>query len=285
MMKKIILGLVICIIFFSSNILPVTSITAKNTSRVILNNAEVPVWEIGDEWTYHYTESMTFFLNYTISGDITLKVVDDSGDSYILEGKSRPRGVFYLSELLEGLELKTTKFITYSMRIQIRKSDLGLESFNERIKGMFFFKIGPITLPIPIQAERYMDIEFEPTWEIMPFPLYDGKYGNLCGTEIVYNDLYTYMFWGRIPVDGPYEDLTFIVTPLPYTCSAEEIIVDVGTFDVFKLSAERENDYRFVSYYSEEVGNVVKEEITKAFAGGTVWHSLVLELKDWSYEP
>ena len=291
MLKRNKVCLFACILVFSSAVIPVASMTNKNMSRATVNGADVPIWDIGDEWTYHYTESMTFGLNYTLSGDITFKVVDETGGSYVLEGKSRPHGGFFLSDLFAGTDsilkkliLKTTVFTTLTMKLQIRKSDLGLESFNERIKGIFLVKIGPITLPLPIQAEKYMDVEFDPTWKIMPFPVYDGKYGNLTSTEIYFNDLFINMFWGRVPVDGPYKDLTFIVTPLPYTCSSEQIKVDAGTFDVFKVSAEREDDYRFVSYYSEEVGNVVKEEICKCFAGGTVWHSLILELTDWNYK-
>ena len=290
-MNKNIVGLVIFIILFSSIIIPITSITAKNITRVKTYDIDVPIWKVGDSWTYHYTESMTFGLNYTLSGDITLKVVDDSGDSYYLEGKSRPHGAFFLSDLfagtdsiLEKLILKTTVFTKLTMRLQIKKSNLGLESFNERIKGLFFFKIGLITIPIPIQAEKFMNIEFDPTWEIMPFPLYDGKCGNLSGTEIVFTDWFVHMFWGLVPIDGPWTELAFIVTHVPYTCSAEQITVDAGTFDVLNVSAEMEDGSRFVSYYSEDVGNIVKEEISKTFAGGTVWHTLVLELKDWSYE-
>jgi len=284
MMKWYILGLILSILLFSSSVIPVASITTKNITRVLTYDADVPIWEVGDSWTYHYTESMTYFLNYTLSGDIKLKVVEDTGDSYVLEGKSRPHGEFNGDYYYEGLIFKTTIFTTLSMRIQIRKSDLGVESFNEKIEGFLFAKIGVITIPIPLQFEKYQDIEFDPTWEIMPFQLYDGKYGNLSYTEIVFIKTYAHMLRGSLPFWDD-ENFRFIVNPIPYTCSSEKITIDAGTFDVFNVSAEREDDYRFVSYYSEEVGNVVKEEITKAFAGGTVWHSLVLELKDWSYEP
>jgi hypothetical protein len=226
---------------------------------------------------------MTYFLNYTLSGDIKLKVVDDSGDFYILEGKSRPRGEFNGDYYYEGLIFKTTIITTLSMRIQLRKSDLGVASFNERIKGFLFAKIGVITIPIPLQFEKYVDVGFEPIWSFMPFPLYDGKYGNLSDTEIVFIKTYAHMLWGGLPFWDD-ENFRFIVTPIPYTCSAEEITVDAGTFDVYNISAVRENDYRFVSYYSEDVGNVVKQEICKTFSGGTMFHYLILELKDWNYE-
>jgi len=283
MMKWYILGLILSTLLFSSTVIPVTSITTKNINEVITYNTDVPIWEVGDSWTYHYTESMTYFLNYTLSGDIKLKVVDDSGDYYVLEGKSRPRGEFNGDYYYEDLIFKTTIFTTLSMRIQIRKSDLGLESFIEKIEGFLFAKIGVITIPIPLQFEKYMDIEFDPTWKILPFPLYDGKFGNLSGTEILFIKTYAHMLWGGLPFWDD-ENFRCIVTPIPYTCSAEEVTVDAGTFDVFNVTAEKEDDYLFVSYYSEEVGNVVKQEISKTFSGCTMFHNLILELKDWNYE-
>ena len=283
MMKRHIFGIIVCTFLFSSSVIPITSITAKNINRAITYDVDVPIWEVGDSWTYQYTESMTYFLNYTLSGDIKLKVVDDSGDYYTLEGKSRPRGEFNGDYYYKGLIFKTTLFTTLSMRIQLRKSDLGVESCNEKIKGFLFAKIGVITIPIPLQFEKYGDVRFEPTWSIMPFPLYDGKYGNLSGTEIVFIKTYAHMLWGGLPFWDD-ENSVNIVTPIPYTCSAEEVTVDAGKFDVLKVSAEADDGSSFVSYFSEEVRNVVRQEICKTFIGGSLNHYLILELKDWNYE-
>ena len=55
-------------------------------------------------------------------------------------------------------------------------------------------------------------------------------------------------------------------------------------YNTFHLSAEWFEGSRFVSYYAEEVGNVVKEVIYLR-SGWGVNHALTLELKDWSYTP
>jgi len=279
-MRRNIVGLVVCLVIFSSAVISVASMTDGCMTKTGSNHSEIPIWEIGDKWTYHYTESVTSGLNYSFSGTINLKVVDDSEDSYVLKGKSKPRGAFFY----EGMQFKSTIFTTISMRLQVRKNDLGFESFEETIEGIFFVKIGPITLPIPFQAEKYMNIEFDPTWEIMPFPLYDGKNGNLSGTEVVNIEFIVNMLWGKIPLYN-YKNFAIIIMPVPYTCSAEQITVDAGKFDVINVSAICEDGSRFISYYSDEVGNIVKEEICKTGGGGTVWHHLILELKDWSYTP
>jgi hypothetical protein len=168
------------------------------------------------------------------------------------------------------------------MRLKMRKDDLGLESFVEKIKGIFLFKIGSVTLPIPIHFALNLNINFDPTWAIIPFPLFDGKYGNLSGTEILHIKVYARLLRGLIPVWGP-QNFSIPLTPVPYTCSLEQINVEGNTFDVYNVSAEWMDGSKFVSYYAEDVGNVAKEEILIPYGGGEVWHSLVLELKEWSY--
>jgi hypothetical protein len=217
---------------------------------------------------------------YSHSGDLTFTVVNDSGDSYILEATTRPKGKFDLG----SFGLKTTRFISGSMRVQMRKTDLGLENFLEKFKGFLLVTIGPFILPIPIQVMVNIYVEFDPTWVIMPFPLYDDKHGNLSGTEFVHINNYMHMFWGLVPALGPL-NVSWPITPIPYTCSAEEITVEGRIFDVYNVSAEQMDGSRFVSYYAEEVGNVAKEVIYIKAPQGKVRYSLILELKDWSYTP
>lgn len=279
-MKKKIIGMFVCILMISIIVIPVTALSDRYDVMAISYDVDLPIWEEKDSWTYHFTESRTHGYNYSFSGDITLKVVDDSSDSYILEGKTKPHGTLDLG----GFGLKTTRLTSFSMRLQIRKNDLGLESFVERYKGIFLFKIGSITLPVPIQFELHINVVFDPTWVIMPFPLFDGKFGNLSGTEIWHTDAYAHLFWGVVPVFGP-QNISIPLTPVPYICSEEKITVQGNSFDVFNVSAEWMDGSRFVSYYSEEVGNVAKEVIYIPYGGGYVWHSLILELKEYSYSP
>lgn len=279
MIKKII-GLFIFILLISTIVIPVTASFDRCERKATSYDVDIPIWEKDDEWTYHFTESRTQAYEYIFSGDITLKVVDDSGDSYILEAKTKPNGFFNLG----GIELKTTRLTTFSMRLKMRKDDLGLESFTERVKGIFLFKLGPVTLPIPIQLKLEFNIVFDPTWAIIPFPLYEGKSGNLSGTEILHINIFLGMFWGLLPVYGP-QNRSIPLEPIPYTCSEEQITVQGSKYDVYNVSAERIEGFRFESYYCEEVGNVVKEVIYMPFGGGYVWHSLILELKEYSYTP
>ena len=54
-------------------------------------------------------------------------------------------------------------------------------------------------------------------------------------------------------------------------------------YNDFNVSAEWIEGSWFESYNVEDVGNVAKEVIYIPYGGGYVWHSLVLELKDYSF--
>jgi hypothetical protein len=275
-MKKKIVVVFICILITSTITLPVSALTDTPGITTTSYDVDVPVWEKGDEWTYHFTDTSTGIVTYSFFADITFEVVEDSGDSYILEGHTKPQGSFIYS----GLGLKTSRLTSLDIRLQLRKTDLGLENFMEKIKGIFFIKIGPITLPIPLQVELNLEVEFDPTWIIMPFPLYDGKIGNLNSTEFWHTNMYFHLFWGLIPITGPL-NVSWPITTVPYSCSAEKITVDAGTFDVYNVSAEWIEGSKFVSYYSEEIGNVAKEIIYLPKGVGPAEHSIILELKDY----
>ena len=275
-MKRKIIGLFFCILMVSMIVIPVTAVTDKQNKSRTYNDVDVPIWEVGYEWTYDFIMSCSYLVNYSLSGDFTLKVVEDTGSSYILEGNTRPYGGFNMG----GLGLKTTRFTSMTMELKMRKADLAIENFIFRIKGFSFLKIGSITLPIPIHIKGSYYVEFDPSWSIIPFPLYDDKSGMLSGTEILHN-VYMGLFWGLISVYGP-NNYSYPYTPIPYTCTEEQMTVEAGTFNVYNVSAEWMDGSRFVSYFSEEVENVAKEIILRPYGGGRVQYFLILELKDWN---
>lgn len=277
-MKRKIIGLFVCLLIISSLVIPVTAITKRHDIRTTSYDADVPIWKKGYRWTYHFTESRTHGFTTYLFGDLNLKVVEDSGDSYILEASTIPDGEYDLG----GFGIKTTILTSFTFKLKMRKADLGLESFEEKLKGIFRLKIGSLTLPIPIQGEIRTYVEFDPTWAIIPFPLFDGKSGTLNGTEIWHINVYAHLFWGLVSAFGP-QNISIPLTPIPYTCSEEQIIVQGDTYNVFNVSAEWMDGSRFESYYAEDVGNVAKEIIYIPYGGGYVWHSLILELKDYSF--
>jgi hypothetical protein len=283
-MKKKIIGIFVCLLMLTTLIIPVVAITNKYETKTTSYNADVPIWEKGDEWTYLFTQSTDielpdFFATYTFSGELTFEVVDDSDDSYILEAKTKPLGSFDLGVI----EFKTTRFTYLTMRLNIRKVDLGLEHYKHVLRGILKLKVGPITIPFPIQILFDLNVEIDPTWNLIPFPLYDGKHGNLNSTEFWHYNCGISLFWGLIPLFKM--NNSWPVSPIPYTCSQEQITVEAGIFDVYNVSAEWTDGSRFESYYCEEVGNVVKEIIYIPLEQDLKRYYLNLELKDWSNTP
>lgn len=274
------IGISVSILMILTLVIPVIATTDRQVISKSVSNVDVPVWENGDEWTYHFTESRTINPVYSFSDVITYKVKNNSGDSYVLKASIRPKGSFDLG----SFGLKTTMLTSGSINLQLRKADLGLESFVEKLKGILLLTVGKITLPILLQISANYNVEFEPTWVIMPFPLYDGKCGNLSSTEILHINDTIYMFWKLITAFGPLSE-AMPLAPIPYTCNLEELTVQGRKFEVYNVSAGWEKDWRFISYYSEEVGNVVKEIIYIPAGGGKVINYYNLELKDWSYTP
>ena len=136
-MKKKIINIFVCLTLISTIAIPVASVSDTQVIRSTSYVADVPTWEEGDEWTYHFTESATVDPVYSLSGDITLKVVDDSGDSYILEASTHPIGKIDMGII----GLKATRFTTFTMRLQMRKADLALEKFREIYKGFLLLTI------------------------------------------------------------------------------------------------------------------------------------------------
>ena len=278
-MNKKIIGLFVSLLMISTLIIPAAAIIKRRGLQSTPYTTDVPIWEVGDEWTYYFNELKTRELILSLSGDLTLKVVEDTGASYILEAVTNPQGYFEFG----NIKLKTTRLTSYAMTLKIRKADLGLENYKERIKGLLLLTIGSFKIPIPIQFEGYVNVDFEPTWNIIPFPLYEGKNGHLSSVEFWHTKCFVHMFWGLIPIYPEFKE-SFPVTEVPYTCSQEQMTVEAGTFDSYNVTAEWFEGSKFISYYSEEVGNVVKE-IIYVRSGWGVNHAVTLELKDWSKTP
>jgi hypothetical protein len=291
-MKTKIIGMLVCMLLIVSMAIPISALnkdyepSVKPTGK----SADVPVWEVGDSWTY----DVVFYQNntgpnltlvYTLDGEYVLTVIDDTGDSYTLEGIADR---LFGSVDLGLFGLKATRFMTASTELRVRKADLGLEFWNQNLKGILLLMIGPITLPIPLQVEANVDVEFNPTWVITPFPLTDGQSGTFDDTELIHTNSYLSLFWGLIPVSEG--GSAWHTGEIPYSVTEEQITVEAGTFDVYYITGDLEggtyHDY-YRTYYAPEVGNTVKESINidKSGTMGETYYGLDFELKSTTYEP
>jgi hypothetical protein len=278
-MKTKIVGILVCMLLIATLAIPISALNKEYEPQTI--GADVPVWEVGDSWTYYvdYFESDdNETLIYTLEGSLTFEVTDDSGDSYILEGTGRPLGVIQYGNI--GLRTSFLSRVTYDMKM--RKSDLGFEYANYYLKGICWLTLGGIPLPVPIQIHGFKNTDFTPIQGFMPFPLTDGDSGTIPSIDfhIVTG---TSLFWGIIPITDV--DSTWGCEDLDYTVTADQITVPAGEFDVYAVEAENYVEDHYNSWYCEEVGNVVKENIL-IYVGETsqVYLSMDMELEETTYE-
>ena len=276
------------LIIFVSTLLIATALPAVGTMDKITCHptsmyADVPTWDVGDSWTYElsmYENTEDLSSTYTISADITLEVVDDSGDIYTLEATAQNGSVDYR---FGNITLKAKRFITITATLEMRQSDLALVSWSQHVKGWAIPWIGSLPLPIPVQSEGWKKTTFIDPWVIMPFPLSDGKTGTLA--PVKFDEEYkTSLFWGLITLVDGKSNWSFS-EGLNYTCSEETVTVPYGTFTAYNVSAEVSDYDRIRSYYVEEIGNSAKQLIEIQFHSHLVYFHLELDLKSATYTP
>jgi len=143
--------------------------------------------------------------------------------------------------------------------------------------------IGKIPIVSPIPYKVATSVKFSPAFSILPFPIYDGKYGNL--PDCVQNHTSTYisfLFGKFLKFNFPYD----YVGTLPYRCEKELITVPAGTYDTCKVSIGLV-EQPIESYYAPEVGNIVKFRIWEckwAFPNEPEWE-IEQELLSTTYTP
>jgi hypothetical protein len=255
------------------------------------NGVDVPVWEAGDTWTYNMEIYIASSPNVTDDmivdayGELTYEVVCDSGDIYTLNGNMKP---IYGKVILPGnADLKATRFTSYESFIEVQKSDLSIVRHYSIMKGIVLITIGPITLPIPIQMQGDRLSEFDPAFNIMPFPLNDGDSGTLTNSTL-HEETETSIFWGLILIEKA-DDIEWYTGHIDYTCNLESLTVEAGTYDVYNVTGhlsfgiDGHDWYR--SYYAEEVGNVAKSVTHIEYSTEETYYNMELELKSTTYEP
>jgi len=288
MYKKIICILVMTL-FIASIAIPISALNENNKPLTI--GADVPVWQVGDTWTYEMSLYLAASPNVTddmvaeVNGELILEVEDDVGDNYKLKGIMKPmKGTV---DLPGNMDLRITRLSSYSSNLEVQKTDLAILNYESMMKGMVHFTIGPIPLPIPIQMQSYRQTEFNPALNLIPFPLSDGKSGTI-GDFTVTEQAEVSMFWGLIPISQEV-DLQWPIAEQDYTCTLESITVPAGTFDVYHIVAEHHWGEHgvdwFYSYYSEDVGNVVKSSLNIDFGDTELtYYSMEMELISTSFE-
>jgi len=293
-MKTKIIGILVCMLLIATMAIPISALNKENIPNIkpISKGADVPVWEVGDSWTYNLeiylaaSQNVTDDMVVEVSGELTYEVVDDTGDTYKLTGMMKP--MIGMVDLPGNIDMRITRLSSYNSNIELQKTDLAILNHDSLMKGIVLLTLGPIPLPIPLQMQSSRQTEFTPALNIIPFPLNDGDSGTI-GEFIVTEQSEVSLFWGLIPVSQDV-DLEWPLAEQEYTCTFESINVPAGTFDVYTVEAEYhwgdEGVDWFYSYYAEDVGNVVKSSINIDFGETEVtYYNIEMELISTTYSP
>lgn len=179
-----------------------SSLIQKENKQLSITSSEddVPVWEVCQWWKYKiddididFEEEGILIHIYGAIDELTLHVVDDSGDSYQVEIQQTAicgNGSFF-ADLNESGRIDITgelKDTTIEGLISFRKSDLGIEQVNIRISGIFKGKINDliIELPFAIPIIRFnatinVTAGFDVPYTLIDFPLNTSNFPLIWG--------------------------------------------------------------------------------------------------------
>ena len=263
-MRKNIIGIFIVMLLIGSAI-PVFGAIEQNLEienmRISSFNDEVPVWEIGDSWTFNesinsfgYLEDGTLFYVWYLNCTCIYTVIDDTGDTYTLEMISENNeGIFNWGEFYK---LKFTPFYRVTQEIEYRKEDLAILSISTQEKGLVIWSFGNIGIPIPAYFSDVWEKSFTPGYEYIPFPLTEGKTGTLPSVMQTGHETIS-LYFGLLKLAD--YDFSFETPAKDYICELSSISIPAGNFDAFNISTDEgsEQNYSYV-YYVPEVGFYAK---------------------------
>jgi len=292
-MRKKIVGIFVCMLMIATMAIPISAMNkvGKIENKSISIISDVPTWKVGDSWTYNTriynaaSENVTDGMVVEVTGELTLEVVDDTGDIYTLKGLMKP--IHGIVDLPGNIDLKISRMSSYKSILEIQKSNLSIVKHEHTMKGICLFTLGLITLPIPIQMQAYTTTEFKPMWEVLPFPLFDRKTGDYENCSRI-EEVSISMFWGLVSISNDNSSDGWVGNG-PYECNEDTITVEAGIYDVYNVSCivdfgSNAQDCYF-SNYAEEVGNIVKGLYHLDWENtGNTGFLIELELKSTTYK-
>ena len=261
-MKNKIVGIVI-LMLVATTVVSATNINVKEKTQTASSGVDVPVWGVGDSWTYKeqsiqfaYKQDGTIwyqgFFNYTTNYTVT----DDTGDNYTVKMTSTND---QCRLTIGSFRLKLTPRTKYTAETTFRKTDLAYVRTTYQEKGLVFWLIGKINLPIPAQYSDTYEINYAPPSIQFPFPLTAGTNGMIANSSYTGHQKIA-LYWGLIKLID--SDFSGYSGDQNYTCEMANISVPAGTYDTYNVSIESTYGLGHSSswsYYAPEVGWIIKQ--------------------------
>ena len=263
-MKKKILGIFVCTLLIATMAIPISALNKEHIPNIepISKDADVPVWEVGDSWTYneHYNEFQyksdgTLALAWYHNCTSTYTVTDTTGDSYTVKLTSKNNE----GSLIVGpFRLKYTPFTKLTQELEHRKTDLAYMRIFHQEKGFVFWLLGKIGFPIPAYYSVVVEASYAPAHELTPFPLTAGKTGTFPSYTSTGHQKMS-LYFGLIKLSD--SDFSYSVPAQDYVCEMANITVPAGPYEAYNVSTDvyfgSAHNFSY-NYYAPEVGYSVK---------------------------
>ena len=206
MKGKIIGFVIVCMLvstFFAAAQPPVVIKELENSSLVPqLVDDPVPVWEVGNSWTYQVNEIVIDFEqdNQTIDvelqiASLPLQVTDASGGQYTVEFSTGISGELYAHIMQEGEVFDISGNLlssTITGTMYFDAATLGIAGVEAQIKGLMTLEVKqnnesilPFLLPIPATID--VNVDLETPYTMLSFPINTSSIWGLPGTNLSFD--------------------------------------------------------------------------------------------------
>jgi hypothetical protein len=210
-MKSKFIGIGICFMLLTTVLVSATPLNRLHNTSTITQPAsatmvDVPVWTIGNSWTYqindisiNYTsDTQTILLHGSLS-EIPLTVINTTGDYYTLHFETTMDGLGYINAVSDEGPINISIAISdlaLQGNVLIQKSNLGIKDITvsfENQKISFNIIDQPfITLPswlhiISAKFTSDLDVNIDISVALLSFPFNTGMYWDLVATSFSLN--------------------------------------------------------------------------------------------------
>jgi len=210
-MKTKLIGMLICLMLLTTLLAvakPPQKIENKASTETIASayDADVPIWEVGDYWTYQidnisllYEQEGKLINIYLTIADLPLTVINTTGDFYTLEFQTSVIGQAKINtDLGDGPVNITITFsnLEISGNVLIEKSTLGIKEISAAFsKGKFtvniinqpYIKLPSFLQKISAKITMNMTTTFSTPFSLLTFPLSTVSFWNSTATNFTLN--------------------------------------------------------------------------------------------------
>jgi len=266
-MKTKLIGIFVCMLVIV-NMIPVAislnlmddtekKFHGKYVSYFDGNGTELPVWKIGDSWTYDLDFSFdTKEEDIDISADLSLNnlnfvVEDDTSNSYQIELTSDVEGNFFIDMEDFPRMTGTLKQTDMNGHFILEKTNLGINEIYIHVDGKVRISLIAINLDIDLT------INFNPTYTPLSFPLNVGNEWtineSLVSINCVINLPGITKLFPSIPDQIPIQSDDISLGGDALCAGGENITLDIGMYNAYNITISDSVSF----YYAPVVGNIL----------------------------